>query len=79
MMTGAEYKESLVDGRATFFEGKRVDDLPAHPILGPPVERVADDYDWLLTQAVDGQPPSAAYPRPRRSYGPRSTSCTTRG
>ena len=47
MMTGEEYKASLFDGRATFFEGKRVDDLPAHPFLGPPVQQVADDYDWL--------------------------------
>ena len=37
MMTGEEYKASLFDGRATYFEGKRVDDLPAHPFLGPPV------------------------------------------
>ena len=29
MMTGEEYKASLFDGRATFFEGKRVDDIPA--------------------------------------------------
>ena len=35
MMTGEEYKASLFDGRATFFEGKRVDDLPAHPLPRP--------------------------------------------
>jgi 4-hydroxybutyryl-CoA dehydratase/vinylacetyl-CoA-Delta-isomerase len=57
MMTGEEYKASLFDGRATFFEGKRVDDIPNHPFLGPPAQRVADDYDWLLTQAVDGHSP----------------------
>jgi 4-hydroxybutyryl-CoA dehydratase/vinylacetyl-CoA-Delta-isomerase len=62
MMTGEEYKASLFDGRATYFEGKQVDDLPAHPILGPPVQRVADDYDWLLTQAVDGHSPISGVP-----------------
>ena len=62
MMTGEEYKTSLFDGRATYFEGKQVDDLPAHPILGPPVQRVADDYDWLLTQAVDGVSPITGVP-----------------
>jgi 4-hydroxybutyryl-CoA dehydratase / vinylacetyl-CoA-Delta-isomerase len=62
MMTGEEYKATLFDGRATFFEGKRVDDLPAHPFLGPPVQRVADDYDWLLTQAVDGHSPITGVP-----------------
>lgn len=63
MMTGDEYKASLFDGRATFFEGERVDDLPAHPVLGPPVNKVASDYDWLLTQAVDGHSPISGVPR----------------
>ena len=62
MMTGEEYKASLFDGRATFFEGKRVDDIPAHPFLGPPAQRVADDYDWLSTQAVDGHSPINGVP-----------------
>jgi len=34
MMTGKEYLQSLADGRATYFEGERVNDLPNHPILG---------------------------------------------
>ena len=38
MMTGEQYKTSLNDGRATFFEGRRVDDLPGHPVLGQCVE-----------------------------------------
>jgi hypothetical protein len=63
MMTGEEYKASLFDGRATFFEGKRVDDIPAHRFLGPPAQRVADDYDWLLTQAVDGHSPINDVPK----------------
>ena len=62
MMTGEEYKASLFDGRATFFEGKRVDDIPAHPFLGPPAQQVADDYDWLKTQAVDGRSPISSVP-----------------
>ncbi|MFV0308162.1 MAG: 4-hydroxyphenylacetate 3-hydroxylase N-terminal domain-containing protein, partial [Desertimonas sp.] len=62
MMTGAEYKESLFDGRATYFEGKRVDDIPAHPFLGPPAEQVARDYDWLREQAVEGRSPLMGVP-----------------
>jgi 4-hydroxybutyryl-CoA dehydratase/vinylacetyl-CoA-Delta-isomerase len=62
MMTGEEYKASLFDGRATFFEGKRVDDIPAHPYLGPPAQAVADDYDWLKTQEVDGHSPINGVP-----------------
>jgi 4-hydroxybutyryl-CoA dehydratase/vinylacetyl-CoA-Delta-isomerase len=61
-MTGEEYKASLFDGRSTFFEGKRIDDLPAHPFLGPVVDQVAADYDWLLTRAVDGQSPISTVP-----------------
>src|SRR3954470_12259797 len=62
LMTGEQYKESLYDGRSTFFEGKRVDDLPAHPILGSAVERVAEGYDWLGARAVDGRSPIMGVP-----------------
>ena len=49
MMTGSQYKDSLEDGRATYFEGKRVDDLSGHPILGVCVENVAQGYDRLYS------------------------------
>lgn len=62
MLSGQEYKESLFDGRMTFFEGKRVDDLCAHPLLGTAVQQVADGYDWLLDQAVDGRSPISGVP-----------------
>ena len=45
MMTGAEYRESLDDGRATYFEGQQVENLAAHPVLGKTVDVVADGYD----------------------------------
>jgi hypothetical protein len=38
---GEEYKTSLFDGRATYFEGDRVEDLPGHPILGVAVRQAA--------------------------------------
>jgi 4-hydroxybutyryl-CoA dehydratase/vinylacetyl-CoA-Delta-isomerase len=63
MLTGDEYKETLFDGRSVFFEGKRVDDLVTHPFLGPAVQQVADGYDWLASQAVDGESPLAQIPR----------------
>jgi 4-hydroxybutyryl-CoA dehydratase/vinylacetyl-CoA-Delta-isomerase len=62
-MTGAQYIESLDDGRATYFEGERVDDIPGHPVLGPPARQVAADYDWLLTRSVDGTSPISGVPR----------------
>jgi 4-hydroxybutyryl-CoA dehydratase / vinylacetyl-CoA-Delta-isomerase len=57
MLTGEQYKQSLADGRATFFEGERVDDLPNHPLLGKAVQHVAAGYDWLAENAVDGRSP----------------------
>lgn len=63
MLTGNEYKDTLNDGRATFFEGERVKDLPGHPLLGQVVGNVADGYDWLLANTVDGQSPLTSIPR----------------
>ena len=62
MLTGEEYKESLYDGRATYFEGKKVDDLPNHRLLGGAVSMVADRYDWLATNAIDGESPLNSIP-----------------
>ncbi|MFT7652849.1 MAG: 4-hydroxybutyryl-CoA dehydratase/vinylacetyl-CoA-Delta-isomerase [Limisphaerales bacterium] len=45
MMTGDEYRQSLNDGRETFFEGKQVTDLPGHEILGITVDSAAAGYD----------------------------------
>jgi 4-hydroxybutyryl-CoA dehydratase/vinylacetyl-CoA-Delta-isomerase len=62
MMTGEEYKRSLFDGRATWFAGERIDDLPGHPILGSSVQRAADGYDWIRARAVNGVSPLASIP-----------------
>jgi 4-hydroxybutyryl-CoA dehydratase/vinylacetyl-CoA-Delta-isomerase len=43
--TGVEYRASLRDGRATYFEGKRIEDLEGDPVLGPTVHEVAATYD----------------------------------
>ncbi len=53
MMTGDQYKESLNDGRATFFEGERVDDIVGHPLLGQTVETVARGYDKFYSPEPD--------------------------
>src|SRR5438876_621031 len=61
MMTGAEYRSSLDDGRHIFFEGERIEDLPGHPILGPAVAVVARCYDRF--HSVDGASPLMAIAR----------------
>lgn len=45
MKTGAQYLESLNDGRATYFEGRRVTDVMKEPLLAPAAMRVANSYD----------------------------------
>jgi 4-hydroxybutyryl-CoA dehydratase / vinylacetyl-CoA-Delta-isomerase len=62
MLTGAQYKETLDDGRATFFEGKRITDIVGHPVLGSAIDAVADGYDWLLSQSIDGRSPIMSVP-----------------
>jgi 4-hydroxybutyryl-CoA dehydratase/vinylacetyl-CoA-Delta-isomerase len=62
MMNGLEYKESLFDGRATYFEGERVEDLPGHPLLGIAVDHAASGYDWMLEHSIDGHSPLAGIP-----------------
>ena len=79
MLTGEEYKETLFDGRAIFFGGKRVDDLPAIPILGT----VRAERGRRLRLAARRTPStgSARWPacRPRpRSCGRRWSSSTSR-
>ena len=65
MMTGQQYKRSLSDNREIFFEGERVRDPVAHPILGQCVERVAAGYDRFYSpepgavSALMGVPHSA--------------------
>ena len=45
MMTGADYKASLNDGRATYFDGRKIGDLVSERVLGQTVTVVAEGYD----------------------------------
>lgn len=63
MMTGNDYRQSLRDGRATYFDGERVKDLNEHPILGDCVERVALEYDRLYSPETDAVSPLVSIPR----------------
>lgn len=53
MMTGEEYKKSLDDGRATYFEGERIEGLAGHPLLGQTVDIVAQSYDRFYKPEPD--------------------------
>ena len=45
MMTGAQYKESLKDGRLTFIDGDQVTDPANHPLIKTSVDVAARVYD----------------------------------
>lgn len=45
MKTGAEYRESLRDGRRLFLNGAKVADIEAEPLLSAGVDEVAAGYD----------------------------------
>jgi 4-hydroxybutyryl-CoA dehydratase/vinylacetyl-CoA-Delta-isomerase len=63
MKTGNEYKKTLEDGRATYFEGRRIHDLPNHPLLGQSVELVARGYDRWYTSGAEARNPLMTIPR----------------
>jgi 4-hydroxyphenylacetate 3-monooxygenase len=45
LRTGEQFKESLRDGRAVWVAGERVEDVTAHPALGPGVDLIAEMFD----------------------------------
>ena len=63
MMNGNQYRESLSDGRATYFEGRKVDDLPNHPILGVCVDDVATVYDRFYSPEPEARSPLMTIPK----------------
>lgn len=63
MLTGAEYKQSLKDGRATYFEGRRVDDVTGHEVLGAAVDQVAATYDRWYSPEPGALNPLMGIPR----------------
>ncbi len=62
MLTGEQYKASLDDGRQTYFEGERIDDLVGHPLLGQTVATTAAAYDHHYDPAPGATSPLLAVP-----------------
>src|SRR6478609_5832719 len=46
LKTPAEYIESLRDGRVTFWDGERIDDITTHPRFKTPIAVACGDYDY---------------------------------
>ena len=73
MMTGAEYRQSLDDGRATYFEGHRVEDLCSEPLLARTVDRVAAGYDRFYSPGPDATSEYMSVPRSSEELKARMT------
>ena len=63
MITGEQYKESLNDGRHTYFEGERVIDIAKDPILGVTADFSAAAYDRFYDPSPDIVSPLLAVPQ----------------
>ena len=46
LKTAAQYVESLRDGRVTYWDGERIDDITRHPRFRVPIEVASRDYDY---------------------------------
>jgi 4-hydroxybutyryl-CoA dehydratase / vinylacetyl-CoA-Delta-isomerase len=46
LKTAAEYVESLRDGRVTYWDGERIEDITRHPRFAVPIALTAGDYDY---------------------------------
>jgi len=51
MMTADQYRASLNDGRETYFEGQRIDNVATHPLLGQTVDSAAVGYERFYDPA----------------------------
>ena len=87
--TGAEYRESIRDGREVWIDGERVDDVATHPAFKPIVDVRARIYDMAHEEAtrdtmsyVDEQTgeqagggPADRSPPPRHDRNPQTLTC----
>lgn len=62
MRRSAEYLESLLDGRVTWFEGRRVTDLLAEPLLAQAARVVAAGYDQWYDPSANARNPLMTAP-----------------
>ena len=45
MLTAEDYRQSIRDGRASYLEGRRIEDPVTHPLLRVSVDWVASTYE----------------------------------
>src|SRR5579859_1754435 len=73
LKTPSEYIESLRDGRVTYWDGERIDDITAHPKFRTPIAVACSDYDYanparrevMTYRAEDGELAHRVFQIPR--------------
>jgi 4-hydroxybutyryl-CoA dehydratase/vinylacetyl-CoA-Delta-isomerase len=65
MMTGEQYRASLIDGRRCYLDGELIKDPGEHPLLRTAVDSVAGTYDRFYDPAPDAFHPMYTIPRSR--------------
>lgn len=63
MMTGAQYRASLADGRRVYFRGERIADVVSHPTFAHQVDAAAAGYDRFHRAEDDAVNPLMTPPR----------------
>jgi 4-hydroxybutyryl-CoA dehydratase/vinylacetyl-CoA-Delta-isomerase len=79
LLTGAQYRASLQDGRRVYIQGERVEDLAGHPVLAGPLDHAAAASDATRIAAVrpHGAAAIRAYVDKLRREDLRLTECIT--
>ncbi|MFE7113568.1 4-hydroxyphenylacetate 3-hydroxylase N-terminal domain-containing protein [Streptomyces sp. NPDC057575] len=74
LMTGAEYLDSLRDGRAVYVDGDRVEDVTTHPAFRNAARPVARLYNALHDPATSEVPTGVDPDTDIRTYAPIASS-----
>ncbi|MHA6669379.1 4-hydroxyphenylacetate 3-hydroxylase N-terminal domain-containing protein [Homoserinimonas sp. A447] len=62
MLSGAQYRESLLDGRSVYYRGERLADITAVPEFRSTIDRFADSYDRFYEPGPDAFNPVMEVP-----------------
>lgn len=71
MLTGAQYMESLKDGRQVYYDGKLVEDFDSVPAMSVPMRAIAEGYDKYYNAAPDAVNPLTVAPRSQQELRER--------
>lgn len=71
MMTGEQYRQSVLDGRRCYIDGELIEDPGKHPLLAAAVDSVAATYDRFYDPSPGAFHPMYLVPRSREDLDRR--------